>query len=327
MRGSTLKGTVVPLVTPFSADESFDRRAMDRLIDFVFEQGADALMTTAVTGEGTLLTADETLAVWDAVFDKAAGAVAIVPAVISTTTRAAVELARAAERMGATAVMAAPILPELYTGRSHKDVIGFYSDLAAATSLPLILFNYPSLTGVDFTPALVAELAEIESVSYIKESSGDVRRVHAIQRQLGNRIEVICGAPNVALESLALGCRTWITGLMNVVPRTARQLMRAVHEFDDLNAARRIYYKQLLPLVDLLSRNNKPTATIKAGLGLRGVSVGLPRRPGGPIDRSDLESLERLVTDIIQEEASTEEAFKEAPSSARSDQRRASSNE
>ena len=68
-----LTGTIVPLVTPFATDEAFDPQRMGRLIDFVLEQGADALMPTAVTGEGPLLDEDETLAVWDTVFERANG--------------------------------------------------------------------------------------------------------------------------------------------------------------------------------------------------------------------------------------------------------------
>jgi 4-hydroxy-tetrahydrodipicolinate synthase len=305
MQFPELTGTIVPLVTPFAADESFDALAMGRLIDYVLDQGADALMATALTGEGPLLSARETLAVWEAVFEKADGRRPIVPTVISTTTRRAISLVQAAEERNAAAAMVAPILPELYAGRSHDDVYAFYADIAAATSLPIILFNYPSLTGVDFVPSLVARLVEIDNVRYIKESSGDIKRVHGIQRLVGERISVICGAPNVALESLALGCRAWITGIMNDVPRSAQQLMWAVGELGDLRLARRIYYTQILPLVDVLARNCNPTGTIKAGVCARGVDVGNPRRPGRSVGTADHELIERLMADIALAEAET----------------------
>ena len=298
-----LIGTIVPLVTPSAPDESFDPGAMGHLIDFVLEQGADALMPTALTGEGPLLDVEETLLVWDAVFARAGGRLPIVPAIISTTTRRALGLVRAAEERGARAVMVAPILPELYAGRSHDDVYAFYADVAAVTSLPLILFNYPSLTGVDFVPSLVARLAEIDNVQYIKESTGDVKRVHGIQRMAGERLSVICGAPNVALESLALGCRAWITGIMNAVPRSAQQLMRAVGEGGDLALARRIYYQQVLPLVDVMVSNNNPTGTIKAAVCARGVDVGAPRRPGSAVGPLDQAHLNELMAGIAQSEA------------------------
>jgi len=301
---------MVPLVTPFDADEALDIQAMGRLINHILDQGADALMPTALTGEGPLLTADETVAVWDIVFEKTAGRVPIAPAVIATTTRRAARLVKAAEALGAAAVMVTPILPELYAGRAHDDVYAFYADVANATPLPIILFNYPSLTGVDLIPALVERLARIENVQYIKESTGDTRRVHSLQRLLGERLSVICGAPNVALESLALGCQAWITGIMNVVPRSARQLMVAVADLADLGLARRIYYTQILPLVDVLMRNYNPTGTIKAGVCARGVDVGVPRKPGQDVSAADRACLERLADEIAQAEARTAEEIR-----------------
>ncbi|MBN1660060.1 MAG: dihydrodipicolinate synthase family protein [Anaerolineae bacterium] len=291
-----LTGTIVPLVTPFRDDESFDDVTMTALVDWVLTQDASALMPTALTGEGPLLDPAETLAVWRTVFDAAADRVPVIPAVISTTTRRALSLVEAAEEMGAAAVMVAPVLPELYAGRSHDDVCRFYADVARATTLPIILFNYPSLTSIDFTPDLVARLLEIDTVRYIKESTGDVRRVHALQRRWGDRLSVICGAPNVALESLALGCRAWITGILNAVPRSGAQLMRAVEQ-GDLPLARHIYFDQILTLVDVLLANNNPTGTIKAAVTARpdAVDVGAPRRPGSPLEPATLVGLMSAV--------------------------------
>ncbi len=297
-----LTGTIVPLVTPFDASENLDLLALCRLVAFVLEQGAHGLMPTALTGEGPLLTRTETLAVWDVVFAETRERLPIIPAVIAATTRRAIKLVQAAEARGAAAVMVAPILPELYAGRSFDDVYAFYADVAAVTQLPIILFNYPSLTGVDFVPPWVERLVEIENVQYIKESTGDTKRVHALQRLVGRRLSVICGAPNVALESLALGCQTWVTGIMNVVPRSAQQLVEAVHRLGDLDLARQVYYTQILPLVDVMGQVNNPTGVVKAGVCARGVDVGRPRRPGQSVGPIELNRLETLVAAIVRAE-------------------------
>ena len=122
-----------------------------------------------------------------------------------------------------------------------------------------MLFNYPSLTGVDLTPAFVAKLCAIDPICAIKESTGDSKRVHAIHRLCGDRLKVICGNPNAAFESLALGCDAWITGIMNAAPRSARRMMRLILEERDLRAARDLYYRHLLPLVDLMMRPHTKT--------------------------------------------------------------------
>ncbi|HXV61510.1 MAG TPA: dihydrodipicolinate synthase family protein [Vicinamibacteria bacterium] len=279
-----LSGIIVPLITPFRDDDSVDHGVLAALAAHLVSDEVDGLMATALTGEGLLLEESETLAVWDTVIEAAAGRVPVVPAILSATTRKAMELARAAEARGAAAIMAAPILSELYSGRSHDDVIGFYADLGASTSLPIVLFNYPSLTGVDLAPSLLARLAEIVPVRYVKESTGDASRVHQIHREVGDRLRVICGAPSTALESFALGVDTWITGILNIVPRSGKELLHAVIAQCDLVLARRIYYEEILPLWDLLRSSSNPTGVIKAGVSAWGLDVGSPRRPGQSLD-------------------------------------------
>jgi len=264
------KGTIVPLVTPFHADETVDFDTLARLVEFHAARGATALMPTALTGEGPLLNEEETRAVWDTVF--ALSPLPVIPAVVTTRTRTAMRLAEYAYQHGAAALMAAPILPELYAGRSPEDAVGFYEDVAAATPLPLILFNYPSLTGIDLTAPVAARLAEIETVVAIKESTGEARRVHAIHRA-APRLQVICGSPVTALESFALGC------ILNVVPEAGAALMAET----DPAAAREIYYRQILPVSDWIARTNNPSGVIKAGVTLRGIDCGAPRRPGRPL--------------------------------------------
>jgi 4-hydroxy-tetrahydrodipicolinate synthase len=276
-------GTIVPLVTPFDRDERVDPGALRRVIAFILAEGADALMPTALTGEGPLLSSDETMAVWEAAFECTAARVPVVPAIITTTTREAVRLVQRAHALGAAGVMVAPIVPELYAGRSHGDVLRFYQEVSDAVPVPVIAFNYPSLTGVDLTPEFLAELSAIDRLRYVKESTGDSRRVHAIHRRCGGRLTVICGNPNAAFESIALGCPLWITGIMNVVPRSAREMLRAIRDDGDLPRAREIYYTQILPLVDLMLDTRNPTGAIKAGLRARGVDAGVPRRPGSDV--------------------------------------------
>jgi len=286
---------IVPLVTPFGKGGEVDAGAFEPLVDYAIAEGASALMPTALTGEGPLLSEDETFLVWEAVFAANRGRRPVLPAIISFTTEAAVRRARRAEAMGAEALLLAPIVPELYAGRSERDVFRFHEEVAGATALPVLLFNYPSLTGVDLTPDLVERLASIPNVRGIKESTGDSRRISALRRRLDSRIEVICGAPTAALESLALGCTSWITGILNVVPRAGDELMKSMEQ-GDLELARRLYFERILPLVDMLDRTSNPTGTIKAGVRLRGIDVGVPRAPGQDLLASELAELRALLS-------------------------------
>ena len=303
MNSTPLKGIIIPLVTPFDEEEKIDKVSLNNLVNYMITQEPDYLMATALTGEGPLLNEHETLEVWDEIFTATNNRVAVIPAIISTRTKTAITLAKAAYALGAPAIMVAPIVPELYAARSESDVYQFYSDIAAATPLPLILFNYPSLTSVDLTPDFVKRLSEIENIAYIKESTGDSRRVHAIQRLCSSDFKVICGNPNAAFESIALGCDTWITGIMNVAPRSSKAMMDAIIIDNDLKTAKDIYYNQLLPIVDLIESSNNPTGMIKAGLRARGVNVGIPRKPGSDVLPEEQNKINQLVAAIVNAES------------------------
>jgi dihydrodipicolinate synthase/N-acetylneuraminate lyase len=98
---------------------------------------------------------------------------------------------------------------------------------------------------------------------------------------------------------------------MNIVPRSAQQLMRAVNRVRDLSLARRIYYQQILPFVDVMGRNYNPTGTIKAGVCARGVDVGSPRRPGSKVGPEDLALLDKLTKEITALEKKVEQELQE----------------
>ena len=313
MKHQFLTGAICPLVTPFSADDSIDRVGIAKLVCFAIDGGAEILMPTALTGEGPQLTEQETLEVWDAVFEAAEGKIPVFPAIVATTTQRAKRLARAAEKFGACAIMVAPIISELYAGRSENDVYGFHAAVADTTNISIALFNYPSFTGVDYTAPLVARLTQIESIGYIKESTGDSRRIHAIHRLVGERIQVICGAPHFALEAFALGCQAWITGIMNIAPRSAKQLIDAMLDDVNLVAARDIYYSRILPLVDFMAHTNNPTGVIKAGLRARGIDVGAPRSPGSDLGSVEFHALAKLVGEIEKAETATQATHARPP--------------
>jgi 4-hydroxy-tetrahydrodipicolinate synthase len=288
-------GPIVPLVTPFDdSGETIDEAALRALVEHVLASGAVGVLSTALTGEGPLLSAQETERVWETTIDAVAGRVPVLGTVITTRTTTAIDLARRGSHLGLSALMPAAILPELYARRAVADLVGFHAAIAEATGLAQVLFNYPSLTGADLTPDVIERLVAVPDIVAVKESSGDSRRVHALQRRFGERIAVICGSPDTALESLALGCRTWITGIMNVVAGDAGDLMATMARAD-LPAARHIYSERILPIVDIMRSSRNPTGTIKAGLRLQGYRTGPPRSPGRPLSGPPLAALQAFL--------------------------------
>lgn len=299
---SEFQGLIVPLVTPFDSAGRIDIAALRSVADHALRHGANGLMLTALTGEGNLLSADEVETVWKAVIPRYRDRLPVIPAVFSTTTSEAIRWGNLAIDFGASAVMVTAVMPELYGRRARNHVQRFFETFCAAVPLPVVLFNYPAVAGYDLTPELVFELAAVESVRYIKESTSDSRRVSEIFSRTKDRIHVICGSPDVAFESLALGCTTWITAIMNIVPAACRALIDTI-ACGDLAKARELNFQVIRPAFELIRKSSNTIGTIKAGLSLRELPVGIPRAPGLPLDidaklRSEFEQLFRAEAEL-----------------------------
>jgi 1-pyrroline-4-hydroxy-2-carboxylate deaminase len=270
--------------------------------DHALRHGADGLMVTALTGEGNLLSSDETETVWKTVIPRFRDRVPVIPAIFSTTTSEAIRLGNRAADFGASAVMVTAVMPELYGRRAKNHVQRFFETFCDAVPIPVVLFNYPSVAGYDLTPELVLELTAIDGIRYIKESTSDSRRVSEIFARTKDHIQVICGSPDVALESLALGCKTWITAIMNVVPAACRALIDTI-ECGDLVKARALNFRVIRPTYELIRKSSNTIGTIKAGLWLRELEVGIPRLPGLALDidaklRSEFERIFKAEADL-----------------------------
>ena len=112
----------------------------------------------------------------------------------------------------------------------------------------------------------------------MKESSGDMTRVAEIMRRCGDKMTVLCGCDTLALEMLAMGVPGWVAAPSNVVPRQCVELYELVAEKHDFDAAKELYFK-MLPLFDMFESTGQYVQLVKAGLGMLGRPVGMPRRP------------------------------------------------
>jgi dihydrodipicolinate synthase/N-acetylneuraminate lyase len=177
------RGVFAFLVTPTkSGGEAIDLDRLCRFIDFQIEAGVDGITIFGSTGGIGSFTEDERRQVIGAAAKQVDGRVPLVAGTGAMQTSEAVRLSKFAEDVGADAVL---IVPITYWPLTEDEVIGHFEAIAAATSLPIGLYNNPWTTGVDVAPAAIARIAEIDSVGFVKESSGDMTRVPAIKKLTG----------------------------------------------------------------------------------------------------------------------------------------------
>lgn len=223
MQKSDFRGVFPAITTKMLPNEDVDLAGVAADVAFQIEAGVDAVIVCGSLGEASTLTRDEKLAIAKAAVAAAGGAKPVILTVAEDSTRGAVSLAADAERLGVEGLM---VLPAMRYLADDREVLAHYRAVARASSLPIIVYNNPVAYGIDIGVEMLAEMADEPRFVAIKESSADTRRINEVIRALGDRFELLTGVDDLALESLILGCRGWIAGLVDAFPRETVALYR-----------------------------------------------------------------------------------------------------
>ncbi len=219
-----------------------------------------------------------------------------VPTIVSVsdlTTAKTVRRAQFAESLGAEAVM---VLPISYWKLNEAEVFQHYRAVGEAIGVPVMLYNNPGTSGIDMSVELILRIVrEVDNVTMVKESTGDIQRMHKLRLLGEGRVPFYNGCNPLALEAFVAGAKGWCSAAPNLIPTLNGQLYQAVLD-GDLEKARTLFYRQL-PLLDFILRRGLPT-TIKAGLGLSGLEVGAPRLPVQALDTEGCRYLQGLLEEL-----------------------------
>lgn len=285
-------GIIAYPVTPFGHESrGIDRDRLRAVTEHLLAAKPAAIAFLGSAGESAYLTGDEWRAAARAGVEIVGGRVPIIIGISELTTAAAVEKARFASEVGSDRLM---VIPVSYWPLSDEEIFEHFSAIASATDLPVMAYNNPATSGVDMRPELLVRIVEnLPSVDCVKESSGDLNRMHAIQQLSSGKIPFYNGANHMALEALAAGAQGWCTAAPNLLDNLPGQLIDLVRD-GDMNEARDLFYS-MLPVLRFIVMGGLPT-TVKAGLKLRGVEAGDPRAPLKALDDANIAELLELLS-------------------------------
>ena len=287
-----LRGTYTVIVTPFTADGSRINEQMLRwLVDYQIAEGIHGLITLASNGEFLSLSAEERHEVARIVVDQAAGRVPVVVGTAAESTDHVIRYTRDAEALGADAAM---VLTPYYCWIDEEEIFNHYRRVAESVSLPIMLYNHPASTVLDVRPPLVARLAEIDNIAYIKESTTDTRRVYRINDLCGDRITVFAGY--LGYESFMVGAEGWVSVCANIAPRKSARMFELAVDENDREGAWKVF-KELVPLIDFLG-DHLYVHGMKAAFKMLGRDMGDPRPPRLPLRPELVRELRRVMTEM-----------------------------
>lgn len=292
MSHAEFKGIIAYPITPFHPVEGgIDVEMLTTSIERLVTDGVHAIAPLGSTGESAYLSDEEWDRAAEASITQVAKRIPVVVGISDLTTRNAIRRARFAEKQGADAV-----LPISYWKLTEQEIFDHYAAIGKAVGIPIMVYNNPATSGIDMSAQFIAR-KEIDSVTMVKESTGDIQRMHKLHQLSDGAIPFYNGSNPLALEAFVAGAVGWCTAAPNLIPSLAIGLYQAVAD-GDLVRARSIFYRQL-PVLEFILKGGLPT-TIKAGLQLTGLDVGVPRAPLAPLSVDGRETLKNLIREALE---------------------------
>jgi 4-hydroxy-tetrahydrodipicolinate synthase len=287
-----IHGIIAYPITPFSPDGDVDTATLAALLEKLVAAGVHAIAPLGSTGEAAYLTEAEFDSVVDTTVSTVDRRVPVIVGASDLTTANTVRRARYAQRAGADAVM---ILPVSYWKLTPREIAQHYATVAAALDIPVMAYNNPATSGIDMSPELLVQMfTDIDNVTMVKESTGDLDRMLRIKQLTGDALPFYNGSNPLILDALTAGASGWCTAAPNLRPQPCLDLYAAT-QAGDYDAAKAIY-DELSPLLRFIVAGGLPT-TVKAGLDILGTKVGDPRPPLLPLEKTGLDELRSLLVD------------------------------
>ncbi len=277
MKKEIFEGIATALITPLT-ENGIDYDAFGKLIDWQIEEGINALVVCGTTGEGSTLTDEEHRDAIEFAVKRAAGRVPIIAGTGSNDTAYAIELTKHACEVGVDGVL---LVTPYYNKATQKGLIKMFSDIADASSVPVILYDVPSRTGVAMAPETVAALAEHPNISAIKAASGNISSIAEIFALCGDKIDVYSGNDDQIIPITSLGGKGCISVLSNLLPKETVLMYNKFKSGDTKGAAK--MQLDYLHLINALFSEVNPIP-VKAAMAKMGFCEDFLRLPLTPME-------------------------------------------
>jgi 4-hydroxy-tetrahydrodipicolinate synthase len=280
------------MATPMLEDGALDLDGAQKLAHHLVELGNDGLVVAGTTGESPTLTHGETLDLFSAVVDAVGTHATVVAGVGKNDTAATVELASAAVERGVDGIM---LVTPYYNRPSARGLHGHFATVAAAVELPVLLYNIPSRTATEISPAALLALAErVPNIVAVKDAVKDLDKAAWLIARKPDTFDVYAGNDIDYLPLLAVGA----VGVVSVAGHfVADRLARLGQVFPRDPAAARQLHLELLGLFQALFVDSNPVP-LKAGLNLVGLPGGTVRPPLAPADEQTIATMRRALVDV-----------------------------
>lgn len=272
MKKIIFKGCGTAIITPFT-EEGVNFEEFKKILEDQIANKVDAIIVCGTTGESSTMTQKEREETIKFAVDTVAKRVPVIAGTGGNCTKTVIEMTKFAEKIGVDGVL---IVTPYYNKTTQAGLIKHYTEIAKATSLPIILYNVPGRTGVNILPKTCLELCKIQNIVAIKEASGNLSQVAEIKSLCGDELAIYSGNDDQILPVLSVGGIGVISVLSNIYPEFTHNI---VENFFDKNIDEAIQAQiNAIQLIKALFSEVNPIP-VKAAMNMVGYNVGIPRLP------------------------------------------------
>lgn len=284
-------GVYTALVTPFR-DGMIDYKSLEGIIEMQVEGGVDGILPMGTTGESPTVSHDEHKEFVRKVVKLVNGRVKVIAGTGSNSTDEAIDLSKSAEEDGVDGIM---LVNPYYNKPPQRGLVSHFETVAKAVSVPVIVYNIPGRTGINFLPESLKELLDrAENVVTVKEASGDISQMMRVIELCSDRLTLLSGDDNLLLPVLSIGGKGVISVLSNLLPGDVKSV---VTEFEkgNFDRSRELFYR-LLPLCRAMFLETNPIP-IKAAMAMKGYCSSEMRLPLMSLSSENEDRLRQALID------------------------------
>ena len=282
-------GLYTALITPLKNNQ-IDYLSLEKIIENQIAGGVDGLVPMGTTGESATMSFAEHQEIIERVVQIVSGRVKVVAGTGANSTAEAIHLSQTAEKSGVDGVL---LVNPYYNKPSQNGLIAHFEKIAKSISVPIILYNIPGRTAINFTPESIAELLErVENVKAVKEASGDINQMMRLYELVSHKINLLSGDDNLLLPVLSIGGKGVISVLANILPAEVKKVI-TLFETKKIAEAQKAFYK-LLPLCRGIFLETNPIP-IKIAMELLGFCSSEMRLPLYPLEDKNKIILKNLM--------------------------------
>jgi dihydrodipicolinate synthase/N-acetylneuraminate lyase len=287
------KGVFPALLTPFRQDDTLDMKIFQMNLDAQVEAGIRGVIIGGSLGEASVLTIEEKETLVRFAASRSSNSFPVLMNIAEGSTKEAVRQAELAQQWGAAGLM---ILPPMRYKTDHRETVCFFKTVAAATPLPIIIYNNPVDYKTEVTLDMFDELSEFPTIQAVKESTRDISAVTRMINRFGNRFKILCGVDTIAMEELLMGADGWVAGLGDAFPRETVAIYCLIK--DGRIAEAREIFRWFSPLLEL-DIHSKLVQYIKLAATRMGIGSEYVRAPRLGLIGEERERILHIITTAI----------------------------